>query len=279
MAKKKTEEFLKIEYGEEKGRGTITFTNPLQFAHGKIYFESVYAPDSVDSTIRLICKFEEECEGAYADEIVFYDGDKILKTIRVKNFDADKYKGDIDKMIKEVFHFYEPKQISYLLAAQSLNLRIVSKVRKYDDVKIAGSEMKEFQYALQALVDLVSNQQAHVQYICQHDDSFESLYNGQKVEKEQKRQAEKQEEKKQQAAERRERKARQEAEEKARHRARVKIVIGLLILIAGIYGLYKGFVICWANDESNFGTGLLILGISFFLAIPIGAAIIGNGTK
>lgn len=272
MAKKKTEELLKIEYGEEKGRGTITFTNPLQFAHGKIYFEAVYAPDSVDSTVRLICKFKEECEEAYADEIVFYDGDKVLKTIRVKNFDAEKYKGDVDKMLKEVFHLYEPKQILYLLTAQNLNLRLVSRVRKYDDVKIAGSEMKEFQSALQALVDLVSNQQAHVQYICQHDDSFESLYNAQKVENKQKKQAEK----KQQAAEQRERKARQEAEEKARQRARVKIVIGLLILIAGIYGLYKGFVICWANDESNFGSGLLILGISFFLTIPIGLGIISN---
>lgn len=275
MAKKKTEELLKIEYGEEKGRGSITITNPLQFAHGKVYFETVYSPESMDSTVRLICKFKEECEEAYADEIVFYDGDKVLKTIRVKNFDAEKYKGDVDKMLKEVFHLYEPKQILYLLTAQNLNLRLVSRLRKYDDVKIEGSEIKEFQRALQALVDLVSDQQAYVQYVCQHDDSFESLYNAQKETKKQKKQAEKQEEKKQQAAERRERKARQEAEEKAQQRARVMIVIGVVLIIAGIYGLYKGFVICTA-EESNFVTGLLVMGISFFLTIPIGLGIISN---
>lgn len=197
MAKKKTEEFLKIEYGEEKGRGTITFTNPLQFAHGKIYFESKYSPKSVDSTVRFGCEFEEGCEHAYADELVFYDGDKVLKTIR-RHKTSEHFTEEYNRFIISELHdfdeTYEPKQILDLLTAQNLNLRLVSRVRKYDDVKIAGSEMKEFQYALQALVELVSNQQAHVQYICQHDDSFESLYNAQKVEKKQKRQAEKQEE-------------------------------------------------------------------------------------
>lgn len=268
MAKKKTEDLLKIEFSERNGAGRIVSAKPIKTQIGEMNFYVSYDArceptktqlgeftfefygEPVSRVIYICLRLKDDLVDVYED-VGFFDGNNLITD------DHFLHVGDVE--------------LTKLLNASYPVYQVKSKLRKYPDVIVEGPEMTEFLKSLQALAELMADPNAILTYIYQHDDSFESLYNAQKVELEQ----QKQKEKKQQAAERRERKARQKAEEKTRQRKRIMIVIGLLLLLAGIYGLYKGFVICLA-DESNIITGLLVMGISFFLAMPAGLAIISN---
>ena len=260
MTKKGPDELLKIEYGEKKGEGRICAAKPIKTPIGELNCEIGYGAkwdDVVGGYISIGMSLKEEFWGAYGE--AFYDDEKLLTTHAT---------------------FYPTEQdpewsVETILKAKKPTFRARSDMRKYKDVVVEGPQMEEFLEAVKALADLMNNRESLLKYICQHDKSFEAQ-RAKVIKDEQERQRnEKRQEKIIQAAKQRERKARQEAEEKAQQRARVMIVIGVVLIIAGIYGLYKGYVICLA-EESNFVTGLLVMGISFFLTIPIGLGIISN---
>ena len=262
MAKMKTEDLLKIEFNERKGTGRIVSAKPIKTQIGVMNFHVNYDVDDDDGDplediIFIDLTLKDDFEGVYEDG-EFFDGNHLLT----------------NNHCYCLFLTDDKEELAKLLNASNPIYKVKSKLRKYPDVILEGPEMIDFFKSLQVLADLMMDQNAILTYVCQHDDSFEILYNAQKEAKMQKKQAEKQEEQKQQAAERRKRKARQEAEEKARQRMRIMIVIGLLLIIAGIYGLYKGYVISVASEQDVI-TGLLVMGISFFL-IPIGFVIVSN---
>lgn len=274
MPKKIDEKRITLKYADEKGEGYISLANPLEFAHG--YIDIKYRYDAkLNSSFDIICEFDEVCEDGYEDFIIFYSGEIQLLPIRVKN--KPEYS------LSELWYMSEEekakslgwctcKVLAPIVVANDLNLRINSRVRKLEDIKLCGSIMEEFQKSLQVLNDLIKDKQTLATYISEHDESFKKLYEA--TEKE--RKEEEKEIKRQKAIERREQKAREEAEEAIRRKAFRNNLVGV-IFMAIVWGIAM-LVICSAilfvaafwKDGNNPNLGIMWWGV----AIAAGTALI-----
>lgn len=260
MEKNVVEQLFTLKYADRKGEGSISLVKPLKFSHGIIDVKYEYDPELSAPYCLITCIFDEGYEEGYEDNIAFYSGDTQLLQIRVKN-QPDSVLYQLEKTWAEYYGACTPHILAPIVKAQNLNVRIVSRLRKYKDVHISGSIMEDFQKALQALLDLLKDKNALAVYISERDESFKSLYKAQE------------EERKKQQKKGKRKKKKTEVEELAQHQANARntkissiTIICILVFFISIGLLIGGMVVsstimCWLGFVGIVGS--LVCGLSF----------------